>query len=415
MNSLLHLADAALQYYRGKQTGFWGLVGIFLALLIGASWDYIYPLFEKIGLVQFLKNIGLIHDNAPYLSALYIIIAGTLLCFAIAISLIIVMGIGLGLVALLETKKGNYIILAIICVICSPLLLIYGIVKVSRWMNEKIQQKKDPEGYAERKRLEKNKDVIDYLIHVGVEEEKERIKKEREKRYYEALISPILDTPDIDLEEEIVVRDNKLTVEEAYHRLNRLPTEGDYFFLIGVSYERDLYLIIPRPVRPGVLRTPNTFVGEKWFLKVKTEVLNEKPPYQTRLVIDTKNSHFDRDTDWPLFYQSTWFNPSYHNLNEYSIDMFEFFIDPKRCKEIMQVCKGYLHYYHYRYFVECEQKSYFLRKRKLEELISNAKSEEEFNQYVEEIKQFNASNEDVVKLIWENNRHSSNLSKGWLS
>ena len=28
MNTLLLFADAALQYYRGKQTGLWGLVGL---------------------------------------------------------------------------------------------------------------------------------------------------------------------------------------------------------------------------------------------------------------------------------------------------------------------------------------------------------------------------------------------------
>jgi len=58
MNTLLSIANGALQYHRGKQTGLAGLLGVALALLIVFQWEHILPILEALGIVSFLDSMG---------------------------------------------------------------------------------------------------------------------------------------------------------------------------------------------------------------------------------------------------------------------------------------------------------------------------------------------------------------------
>jgi len=181
MNTVLHFADAALQYYRGKQTGLWGLVGIALVIIIATAWDYILPVFEVLGVVALLDKMGLIYEGSPGMTAYRIFVAFILLYICLIIVGLVLLAVFSIVMMVSQSKIGQGLLIGAFFLVFFPFVALYGIVRLLAFMGDKKEQKQDPEAYAERKRLEKNKQVIDYLITAGVEEEKKNIIRQREK------------------------------------------------------------------------------------------------------------------------------------------------------------------------------------------------------------------------------------------
>lgn len=114
---------------------------------------------------------------------------------------------------------------------------------------------------------------------------------------------------------------------------------------------------------------------------------------------------FERACEYPKLPERAEFNPKKHKMHEYDMDMFEFIIDPRKHYDIMSELKEYLNYCHYQHYIEEQQDLYFKNKKKLLEKMDKAESREEFMMYADELKEFNANNEDVVKMIWEGNQN----------
>src|SRR5690606_29364632 len=373
MNTVLHFADAALQYYRGKQTGLWGLFGIALAIVIAAVWDYIVPVFDAIGMMSLLNKMGLIYEGSPGMTTYRIFVAFILLYICMII-------VGLALLAVFsivmmvsQSKIGQGLLIGAFFLVFFPFVALYGIVRLLAFVNDKKEQKQDPEAYAERKRLEKNKQVIDYLITAGVEEEKNKVLRQREKECEKLWEKFQYDKADEMMNVPLEVKkDNIISFEEAKNRLNRLPTIGDYFFLLGVTYERDIYLLVPRPQYPPYRH--DKFVGEK-------SILIGGIKYQTKereFFIDIDKSTFDREYEYPKIDKINYFDHTRHTFKEIPFNEFELFIDPARCG-FDRDFRAYLQYAHFQYYVENELDLYFLQKRNLKNKINNAQTKEEFD------------------------------------
>ncbi|MGN7299096.1 hypothetical protein [Ferdinandcohnia sp. SAFN-114] len=394
MNTVLHFADAALQYYRGKQTGLWGLVGIALVIIIATAWDYILPVFDALGIVALLDKMGLIYEGSPGMTAFRIFVAFILLYICLIIVGLALLAVFAVVMMVSQSKAGKGLLIASFFLVFFPFVALYGIVRLLAFMVDKKEQKQDPEAYTERKRLEKNKQVIDYLITAGVEEEKRKVLREREKE-----IDKLRERFAYDKIEEInnqpieVKENNIISFDDARNRLNRLPTMGDYFFLLGVTYERDIYLLVPRPQLPN---QNDKFIGEKWLLKGEINYQSKEREFY----IDVENSPFDRECEYPKMDKDYLFSNTRHTFKEIPFEEFELFIDPARCG-LDRDFRAYLQYAHFQYYVENELDLYFLQKRNLKNKINNAQTKEEFDSLVDEIKKFNIGNEDVVSLIWE--------------
>ncbi|MCC3358970.1 hypothetical protein [Bacillus sp. REN16] len=404
MNTLLHFADVALQYSRGRQTGLWGLIGIVLALVIVAAWDYILPVFETLGIVALLDKMGLIYEGSPGMTAFRIFVAFIILYMCLIIVGLALLAVFSAVMAVSQSKIGQGLLLVALFLIFFPFVALYGIVRLLVFMGDKKEKRQDPVAYAERKRLEKNKMVIDYLITAGVEEEKTKILRQREKECEELWERFQYDKADEIMNAPLEVKeDNIISFEDAKNRLNRLPTMGDYFFLLGVTYERDIYLLVPRPQLPY---QNDKFIGEKWLLKGEINYQSKEREFY----IDLDNSPFDRDREYPKMDKINYFDHCRHTFNEIPFEEFELFIDPARCG-FDRDFRAYLQYAHFQYYVEWELDLYFIQKRNLKNKINNAQTKEEFDRLVNEIKPFNIRNEDVVSKIWEqSSKYAENAS-----
>ncbi|MFC0273731.1 hypothetical protein ACFFIX_20300 [Metabacillus herbersteinensis] len=398
MNTILHFADAALQYSRGKQTGLWGLIGIVLAILTIKFWDNLQPIFEFLGIVALLDKLGLIHETAPEMTFFHIFVASVGLYILLVIVGLVLLGIVVGLLAFSQNEIGQKVILASLYLIFLPFIAFYGLCKLILFAQEKQEEKRDPEAYTEKKRLEKNKNVLDYLIHAGVEKERIRLEYRREleldqlsSKDWEAY-KQLRDEPIYHKE------DNSLSYTEAYNRLNRLPTTGDSFFLLGVSFDREIFILLPRPVTP-LDNSNKCFYGEKMDIKGKVNqiLINNKWTFEFQLEIKKGYSISELDS-----------RSSYTNiLEDLPHKTFEHFLDPRLIEELKETIETYHTSSLYSTFVEHIQDQYFNQKERLKRLITDADTAEKFDRYVQEISDYNAGNEGVVYHIWENNKKAN--------
>lgn len=397
MNTVIHFVDSALMYHRGKQTGLAGLMGIILTIVIAAYWEQVLPLFKFIGVVSLLDSMGLIIDGAPGMTFYRIMVAAFALSLALMLIGSILLAITLFIVAITQNEFFQKILIGLMFVVFFPLVLLYWFILLLGFIADKDEKRLDPKGYAEKKRLAINKDVINYFINAGIEDEKKRLERERDELFTNVINGKEPPEKRPNLDEEIMVQNNVLTFEEAYNRLNRLPTKGDYFFLLGITYERELCILIPKPVAPKCLpifNDPDTFVGEK--IKLTGSMKDGK------FQLD-KHKEYIRKTDYPdtLSSNNVDFDPFRHTFTYFKYDEIETYVDLSKAKEIHPKLKFYMYYKHFIHFIEEQQNLYFSGKEYLKQQISDATNKEDFDHFVSEIKKYNASNEGAVQYIWE--------------
>ncbi|MFD1736289.1 hypothetical protein ACFSCX_06880 [Bacillus salitolerans] len=212
INTILEGINIGLAYRRGKQTGAAGLLGFALFFLIAFSWkDYVYPFLEMIGLIGLAEQIGLIQEQ-PYMTALYVFLFWIFLCILLPL-----LGVVIGLPILLiigllsNTKYGGKIGLGILYVIFfSPLLILGAMIVVVILVLGLVIQPRS---------------TIEYL--------KSKNPSYQKKTFIES-----------GKHNEIF---KEISAEDTFNRLNRIPTNGDNYYLIGLTSDHKWYVLLPSP------------------------------------------------------------------------------------------------------------------------------------------------------------------------
>ncbi|MCM3443619.1 MULTISPECIES: hypothetical protein [Metabacillus] len=224
LTELLWAAESKLSYDRGKSTGLAGLFGIGFVIFCVWKWnDLIYPTLSKLGIVNFADKIGLIYEGAAELSLLRIVGFLIALFLTLLIIWIALMALFIAVCGIVyAVQKYTFLkflfkytlvlpLKGILIVVITPLVIIEKVFSsIYRLLN--------PKGYARRKQQAEQKRIDNIR------------KSDRE------LISKIR-----------VLFPEDVSIEEAFLRLNRLPTQGDDNFLIGITKDEKVYILLPSP------------------------------------------------------------------------------------------------------------------------------------------------------------------------
>lgn len=201
MNTLLSIANGALQYRRGKQTGLAGLAGIGLALLCVYQWDHILPVLNALGIVAFFDRIGLIYEGDAGLTgfAIFMFIFRLTIVYCAALLVLLMFGIAVSMFFSSDTVF-KYIIIPLMMVIGFPIAIVYYTFLV----------------------LFKRQELI---------EKGERMK--------------LVPTPQAEL---LIEHSEEISRTQAIYSLNRIPTFGDHLSVLGETEDKRLFLLLPRPL-----------------------------------------------------------------------------------------------------------------------------------------------------------------------
>lgn len=385
MNTLLNVADTSLQYFRGKQTGLWGLVGIFLFYLTYRLWEQIQPAFEVLGVVTLLDSLGLIVKDGSELTAYKIFLASIFGCFLFAIAFGILMAIVSSVLIITQNEFGQKLMRVSLLIIFSPFVLLYGLTMGYKKTLELKEKKRDPEAFFEKKRQEKDRDIIDYLLKAGVEDHN-NVKRYRRRKELDNLKETSWDAYFEQSEIPITEKeDNLVLFEKAVKDLNRLPTVGDKGYFLGVTFDREFYFLLPRPVSSSLSNGSDHFIGDKIYLK--GEKYRDKSAINNKVINKFRvNGKFERN----VFYRSGETPVSYDGLSEIPHSDIEFIIDMNEIEELETIMNNYRRTFSYETYVKNEQDNYFNRKEYLKKMISSAETKEEFDSYVDQITKYNA-------------------------
>lgn len=342
MNVLLSVANGALQYHRGKQTGLVGLAGIALALLIAFQWNHILPVLDALGVVDFLNKYGLIYEGEPGLTGFVLFT----IAFRAAVAFILVgfifLVIAMAASIFTSSKAGFAILYSFITIPLIPIMII--------WM------------------------IYDHF------KTPQAVKEERKKASIAAYEERMKTVSDI-----IHESSTELSKEQVLNRLNRLPTIGDDLFLIGITHKDEYFVILPKPkaiypsngfsvISYDVAKNISDSFGNKQREKVE---LNLTPKYL-----------------WGQMITSLELN-QFKNI--YHTEQVDFLKEFKNLKS-----RGYVQEY-----ISKTQDNYFTSKGTLLKLIGEETDGDKFDELVKRVTEWNAINEDVVKLMYKTEGVSS--------
>jgi len=346
MNTLLSLANAALAYRRGRQTGLAGLFGIGIALLLVWQWGNILPILDAIGIVSFFDNLGLVYEGEPGLTGYAIFMSFVRLSILVAFVVFILLVIGI-LISMIFTNEFifKYILVPL------AMILLFPIIVVAVLYQSIFNRKK--------------------LIERG--EELQR-----------------LGTPN----EQLLRACEPISKEQAYNRLNRLPMIGDHL-LIGVTgktrtEEEKVYVVYPKPMNftiygkfePDELICVELKIQQFDKFKHKKETIAEV--IENNLFITKAGEEKDKIP----------FND------------FESFYDTNQLVEFhkLGICS-----YYYKDYVKEMQTLYFTKRNIISNNLSNSTTKEQFDNLVNLMKMFDAPNEDIVRIMWESENTTHNI------
>jgi hypothetical protein len=341
MNTLLSIANGALQYHRGRQTGIVGLMGIGLALLAVFQWKYIYPILKVLGIVDFFKRLGIVYEGEPGLTgfAIFMFIFKLTILLSIVLFLLLALAIVTSMIFSNE-KIGLYIMLPIIAVLMAPLGILF-------------------------------------FLYQAIFHRKELIENaEREKK---------LGTP---LEQLLRDHSEEIPIEQALIRLNRIPTAGDNLFLLGVMEDKKLYMVLPRPIKfETAIYSSGDLVGlhcsvEKYIeAKHKPKSMFEVIPKLFLIKAIDGEREIIPSEQFVAFYQTS-------------------------CDDMLSKFKGYSNQPVYENYVKEVQDDYFTSKQTILSNISNATEKRIFDNLVNRMSMFDASNEEIVKIMLDSEKQT---------
>jgi len=340
MNTILSIANGALQYHRGKQTGLAGLFGIALALLIVFQWEHILPVLEAVGIVSFLDKHGLIYEGEPGLTGFVLLMIAyrAAIAFCIVGALLIVVGLAISI--FLSSEIGLRIMFPVLALILSPFIILYMI-------------------------------YYHYKVPKNV--------KDQDKAKFDKMHKPVSKVIE-EASEEI----DKYDVSD---RLNRIPTYGDDLFFLAVTREDEYVILVPTPdclVKAGYDVYGLKYTIEK-FWRGTNQPKGMLDPEEIKLISEDYLTPF-RLYELKEVYQTK------------QVDVLREFSQIKH-----KNCYG-------RHIYEI-QKAYFEKKDEILKRMSSETDKEQFDWLVTEAKQFNAINEEMVRLMI-NSKKGATLSNG---
>lgn len=340
MNTLLSILNGALQYNRGRQTGLAGLVGIGLAILTAYQWNHILPILDKLGIVGFFKSHGFVHEGegglTGFLIFMFIFKLTILLCAAFLVLIIITL-----LLTMIFTNETIVlkIMIPIMMVFLFPIIIIYALYQV--------------------------------IFH-------------RKKNQQEADMRKLIGTP-----QEQLLRDysEEISKDQALARLNRIPTKGDRLFLLGVSADNKLYILFPRPInfetyiKEGFLGGTVFHTGDLVGLHYSVDKYVEKLHKPKSMFVYVPKLYLLKPVNKKIeVISSEQFVTFYQTNNE---DMQHEF----------KTLGGYPLY------AQEIQDDYFTRKEKVLTNMKNATEKRVFDNLVNLMSMFDATNEDIVEMM----------------
>lgn len=259
MSPFFELLSMKLHYDKGRELGLAGLVGIIVAIACVALWGYIRPVLEFLGVMSLLNNLGLIYPEEAGMTW-FRLVGGFLALYVIAIIIFLILLLMVVLFsAFVQSKFCKWlektIVITFFLVMLSPLFIItlpfYILGCIIEWVTFLKNPTKYKEERKEKKRLNKKKMELQLTRELGISEQSKLNPNYDETKELVARAKADIrgetykPTPK---ENPNYKEHNEITFEEAFQRLNRLPTHGDYRFLIGVTYDRKFYILLPKPL-----------------------------------------------------------------------------------------------------------------------------------------------------------------------
>jgi len=394
VNTIFEYFNIKLAYNRGKETGIAGLVGIAVAIACVALWDYIRPVLEFLGVINLLDKLGLIYHGEPGMTW-YRLFWGFLSMYAIGVIIFLALLVVVVLFsAFIQTKFSNWLqyifvltffgvfLFLPLLIITVPFAIVLGIIEAISFIKNPSKYKNE---WKEKKRL-KNKDIeLQLTSEVGISEQ--------------AKLNPLYDS-NLEINRKLLAdakgetfvptpkenpnykEDNEITFEEAFRRLNRLPIHGDYRFIIGVTYDRKFYMLLPKPLnleypRRDVFCAQEMNVQRKGKLIKKDEKLSNTMGYELTI---RKSTH--------LYY--------FENIDYYKI---EHYYDIGDAPVFVQEFKNLHINEPYRLYVEDIQLEYFTKKSNLIEKLMDTQQKENHETNLYNLNSLLVGNDETVSLI----------------
>ncbi|MBU8908099.1 hypothetical protein [Desertibacillus haloalkaliphilus] len=316
MNTLLELYNMKLQYDRGKANGLAGLVAIILFVLFLYYFDHIYPLLDILGIINIFHSLGLVYEGSVAMTLFRIV--GGWIALSIIVGLLGIVLIPLFLLFSVTIEFWGKLFLTTLMV---PVYALY----IIPWTIEAFQFIANPKKFKEHKRSQKRIKELRYIQGVGKEVPK----------------------------------------DEAVERLNRLPMNGDHFFMVGVMYDRNFVILLPCPNRKGeLLKVQNLTIKANSIGKIiKLEI-----PFPNRV-------------------QNVWKRD------------IEFVYDVNDSDTFMQMFRNYSINDCYREFVASQHEFYFRLKRNYTKTITKSEDESERNIARYGLEDLLVGNEEIIEMM----------------
>lgn len=392
MNSLLELYSMKLSYDRGKETGLAGLIGIIVVIASIALWDYIRPVFEFWGIMNLLDDLGLIYHGEPGMTwfrlvggflALYVIVTIIFLCLLFMVFLFSV---------ITNSKFGKWLekiigwtfflaLLSPLVIITIPFLILGGIIECVSFIKNPTKYKEERK---EKKRLNKNKIELQLTRELGISEQPKLNPDYDETKEYVAQAKAeirggtYIPTPK---ENPNYKEHNEITFDEAFQRLNRLPMHGDFRFLIGVTYDRKFYILLPKPLNLMYER-------KDIFCSQEIKVEHKMKPHE-------KGQKFS-EPEYELIADVLYMPYRIDNVDYYK---FEHFFEIGNAPVYIQQFRNFRLSEQYRMYVNDIQFEYFAKKGHLINSLMDINQKDTYDKNLKELNELIVGNDEVVRLI----------------
>ncbi|HEO8421590.1 MULTISPECIES: hypothetical protein [Bacillaceae] len=381
MNTILTFLNGFVQYRRGKQTGLAGLLGLIIFVLAVYRWDITYPILESLKIIDFFDNLGLIYEGEPgttlYAIMLFLSRAAIVIMFFLAVALIL----SLFLMIIGSSKLGQNLLAYVVLVIMTPLAVLWIIgYEILHLLGFRTKKEKAEESYEN--------------WHQETFGEHSDRYKEEQLKYEESRLSPS------DLLKKYCTT---YYIEDTISQLNRLPMFGDTVFMLGETYDGSLYILMPDP-----LLKYNRKMDIEYRRNYSTPI--KAVPFTVKNVVlekkDDSNIMKYRPEKMVISLKK---NPEYNvnsELIKYEflvdidfLDIKSFYMPDLDLKDIKHYISSFGKRNDYRSYLEDKVEKYFSQKQHLLNFLYRDISSEKFQEVTNDLKELNATNEDIVKMI----------------
>ncbi|MCM3362550.1 hypothetical protein [Niallia sp. MER TA 168] len=381
MNTVLTFLNGFVQYRRGKQTGLAGLLGLILFVLAVYRWDITYPILESLKIIDFFDKLGLIYEGEPGTSLYAIMMFLTRAAIVIMIFLALALILSLFLMIIGSSKLGQDLLAYVVLTIMTPLLVLWMLGYYIAYC------------FGYRTKKEKAEESYEKWHQDTFGEHSDRYKDEQLK-YEEARLS----APDL-----LKKYCTTYYIEDTISQLNRLPMFGDTIFMIGETYDEKLYILMPDPLlkynrKMNIEFKRNYSTPIKAVLFTVENVILEKKDssniikYRPEKMIITLKRNPEYNVNSALI--------KYEYLEDIDFsDIKSFYMPDVELKDFKHYISSFGKKNDYRTYLEDTVEKYFTQKLHLTNFLYQDISSEKFHEVTDELRELNASNEDIVKMI----------------